>query len=649
MSRTPTTRPDTDGLGGHTPMMQQYLRIKADFPDTLVFYRMGDFYELFYDDARRANRLLDVTLTTRGQSAGEPVVMAGVPVHALENYLAKLIRLGEAVAIAEQVGEVGATKGPVERKVVRVVTPGTVTDTELLDERRDTRLLALAVRGPAAQPVYGLAWLALASGQLGLTECGERELAAWLSRLAPAEVLISGELHEERRPLALRQAGVPLTSRPHWQFDPALGERKLREQLKVAHLAGFNAQDLHAAHAAASALLGYAEHTQGRALSHVSTLTVERAHALLELPPATLRNLEITQTLKGETAPTLLSLLDTCRTGMGSRMLRQWLTHPPREREPARRRLEAIEVLQAAHAVEPLRDALRQVSDVQRTTRAHRAAPGAPARAGGPARDAGGAARAAPPGARGRRAAGRPSRRADAGRGHRRAAAPRGRAGAGGAAARRRRHRHRLRSRTWTSCAPSRPTATPSCWTWRRASGCAPASKPAGAVQQGARLLHRGHQRGHRQGAAELPAPPDPEERRALHHAGTQGLRGQGAVGAGARAGAREVAVGAAARRAAAAPGARWASWAARWPRWTRWPRWPSARARCDWCRPELRAAALHRDRRAAATRWSRPGWPRRAPALHPQRLPARRRARACWSSPARTWAAKAPSCARWR
>jgi DNA mismatch repair protein MutS len=368
MSRTPTTRPDTDGLGGHTPMMQQYLRIKADFPDTLVFYRMGDFYELFYDDARRANRLLDVTLTTRGQSAGEPVVMAGVPVHALENYLARLIRQGEAVAIAEQIGEVGATKGPVERKVVRVVTPGTVTDTELLDERRDTRLLALAVRGPAAQPVYGLAWLALASGQLGLTECGERELAAWLSRLAPAEVLISGELHEERRPLALRQAGVPLTSRPHWQFDPALGERKLREQLKVAHLAGFNAQDLHAAHAAASALLGYAEHTQGRALSHVSTLTVERAHALLELPPATLRNLEITQTLKGETAPTLLSLLDSCRTGMGSRMLRQWLTHPPREREPARRRLEAIEVLQAAHAVEPLRDALRQVSDVQRTS-----------------------------------------------------------------------------------------------------------------------------------------------------------------------------------------------------------------------------------------------------------------------------------------
>ena len=371
MSRPPTPRPDAPGgLSDHTPMMQQYLRLKADFPDTLLFYRMGDFYEVFFDDARKAHRLLDVTLTTRGQSAGAPVVMAGVPVHALESYLAKLIRLGEAVAIAEQVGEVGASKGPVERKVVRVVTPGTITDTELLDERNDTRLLALAVRGGSggAAPVYGLAWLALASGQLGLTECGERDLAAWLSRLAPAEVLISGELHDEKRPAALRQCGAPLTSRPPWQFDPALGERKLREQLKVAHLAGFNAQDLTTAHAAAAALLGYAEHTQGRALSHVGTLTVERASALLELPPATHRNLELTQTLKGEPAPTLLSLIDTCRTGMGSRMLRHWLTHPPRERAPARQRHDAIAALTAAHALEPLRDALRHVSDVQRIT-----------------------------------------------------------------------------------------------------------------------------------------------------------------------------------------------------------------------------------------------------------------------------------------
>jgi DNA mismatch repair protein MutS len=349
-------------------MMAQYLRIKAEFPDTLVFYRMGDFYEVFFDDARRAHRLLDITITTRGQSNGEPVVMAGVPVHSVEAYLAKLIKLGEAVAIAEQVGEVGATKGPVERKVVRVVTPGTVTDTELLAEREDTRLLAIAQTGPAGSATYGLAWLALASGQLGLTECSERELAAWLARLAPAEILVSAETEADRRPPALRAAGAPLTNRPGWQFDRALGERKLREQLRVAHLAGFNAQDLHVAHAAAAALLSYAEHTQGRALAHINSLSVERASALLELPPATHRNLELTETLRGETSPTLLSLLDTCRTGMGSRLLRHWLTHPLRERGAARERQGAMGVLLQTGAGEGLRDALRHVSDVQRIT-----------------------------------------------------------------------------------------------------------------------------------------------------------------------------------------------------------------------------------------------------------------------------------------
>ncbi|HNG81423.1 MAG TPA: DNA mismatch repair protein MutS, partial [Burkholderiaceae bacterium] len=371
----PEARPSpsvAQDFAGHTPMMQQYLRIKAEFPDTLVFYRMGDFYEVFFDDARKANRLLDITLTTRGQSNGEPVVMAGVPVHSVEAYLAKLIKLGEAVAIAEQVGEVGATKGPVERKVVRVVTPGTVTDTELLAEREDTRLLALAVKGPAASPTYGLAWLALASGQLGLTECSGRELAAWLARLAPAEILVSAETEAEQRPAALRGCPAPQTNRPGWQFDSALGERKLREQLRVAHLAGFNAQDLHVAHAAAAALLSYAEHTQGRALAHVNSLSVERASALLELPPATHRNLELTVTLRGETAPTLLSLLDTCRSGMGSRLLRHWLTHPLRERSTARERQGAIGVLLAdvanGGATERLRDALRHVSDVQRIT-----------------------------------------------------------------------------------------------------------------------------------------------------------------------------------------------------------------------------------------------------------------------------------------
>jgi len=340
-------------------MMQQYLRIKADFPDTLVLYRMGDFYEVFFDDARRANRLLDITLTSRGASAGEPVVMAGVPVHALESYLAKLIKLGEAVAICEQVGDVATAKGPVERKVVRVVTPGTVTDTELLADKSDARLLAAARIGKA----WGLAWLALTAGEIGLTECGESELGAWLARLAPAEVLID----REQIPASLAAARVTLTHRPAWQFDTALGVRKLCEQLRVASLAGFNAHELNAAQAAAAALLSFAEHTQGQALNHVRQLSVQRASDLLDLPPTTHRNLELTQTLRGEDAPTLLSLIDTCRTGMGSRALRQWLTHPLRERRVATQRHDAIEALQAVGHDE-LRGALRGISDVERIT-----------------------------------------------------------------------------------------------------------------------------------------------------------------------------------------------------------------------------------------------------------------------------------------
>jgi DNA mismatch repair protein MutS len=242
-------------------MMQQYLRIKAEHPDTLLFYRMGDFYELFFDDARKAHRLLDITLTTRGQSAGEPVVMAGVPVHSVEGYLSRLLKLGESVAVAEQVGDVATAKGPVERKVVRVVTPGTVTDSELMADRADTLLVAIHRK----RATWGLAWLGVASGTLGITECGERELAGWLARLDPAELLHDGgEL-----PAIVLQARAARTARPPWQFDAALGERKLCAQLHVPSLAGFNAQDLPVAHAAAAALLAFAEHTQGQALAHV--------------------------------------------------------------------------------------------------------------------------------------------------------------------------------------------------------------------------------------------------------------------------------------------------------------------------------------------------------------------------------------------
>ncbi len=342
-------------------MMQQYLRIKAEHPDTLVFYRMGDFYELFYDDARKANRLLDITLTQRGSSGGEPVVMAGVPVHSMESYLARLLKLGEAVAVAEQVGDVATAKGPVERKVVRVVTPGTVTDSELMAERADTVLLALY----SHRNRHGLAWLSLATGQLGLTECADAELPGWLARLDPAELLVDNGLAPHQLPSAVLRARATRAGRPSWQFESALGERKLREQLQVASLAGLNAQDLPVAHAAAAALLSYAEHTQGRALAHVRTLRVERAGELLDLPPATHRNLELVQTLRGEDSPTLLSLLDTCRTGMGSRRLRHWLTHPSRERSTAAQRHQALAQL-LTQGFEPLREALRGISDVER-------------------------------------------------------------------------------------------------------------------------------------------------------------------------------------------------------------------------------------------------------------------------------------------
>ncbi len=356
-------------FSAHTPMMAQYLTLKAQHPDTLVFYRMGDFYELFWDDAEKAARLLDITLTQRGQSAGQPVVMAGVPFHALENYLARLIKLGESVAICEQVGEVGASKGPVERKVVRVVTPGTLTDTELLSDKTESLLLAVH---PGGRGRCGLAWMSVTQGKVLLAECASDELGPWLARIAPSELIYSAGVTErfEQQLRALRQQGVftcPLGPRPDWQFDGPLGERKLREQLGAASLHAWDAQDLGLAHAAAAGLLQYAEHTQGRHLSHVHSVQVQRDDALIALPPATRRNLELVKTLRGEDSPTLFSLLDTCMTGMGSRLLKAWLLEPERDRRAAKQRLAATAALQAG-PWQQLRDALKGVSDVERIT-----------------------------------------------------------------------------------------------------------------------------------------------------------------------------------------------------------------------------------------------------------------------------------------
>lgn len=360
-------------LSQHTPMMQQYLRAKMEFPDTIVFYRMGDFYEMFYDDAKRAARILDLTLTARGQSRGEPIPMAGVPVHAMENYLARLIRLGESVAICEQIGTPGETKGPMERKVVRVVTPGTLTESELTSEKQDNLLLALHFPGRGKE--IGLAWLSMTRGQITLAESMLDDLPAWLTRIAPAEILLSQGLttrQQDQLQQALQTSGLShtaVTKRPEWQFESALGERNLCEHLQVASLEAWCAQHMQPSHAAASALLTYAEHTQGRAISYLNTLKVERQDNALELPPATCRNLELIQTLRGEDSPTLFSLLDTCQTSMGSRTLKRWLLSPERNRYQATLRQEAIATLLAPHAsYGNIRQALRHISDVERIT-----------------------------------------------------------------------------------------------------------------------------------------------------------------------------------------------------------------------------------------------------------------------------------------
>ena len=359
-------------LSGHTPMIQQYLGLKAEYPETLLFYRMGDFYELFFEDAEKVTRLIDITLTQRGQSNGEPVLMAGVPFHSLETYLARLIKLGESVAICEQVGDVGASKGPVERKVVRVVTPGTLTDSALLSDKTEAYVLAVH---QSERQGCGLAWLSVTQGLIHLAECSTADLLNWVARIAPSEVIYSAEVSpafEQQIKGVCNNTGLPAQLRPAWQFDAALGARKLLEHLQAASLSAWNAQDVSQAHAAAAALLAYAEHTQGRALAHVHGVYVARDDALIDLPQTTRRNLELTQTLRGEDDPTLFSLLDTCMTGMGSRQLKQWLLSPERDRSQAQARLQAIDALQqhttgsASPCFKVLRDALKGSGDVQR-------------------------------------------------------------------------------------------------------------------------------------------------------------------------------------------------------------------------------------------------------------------------------------------
>ena len=329
---------DTAALRPHTPMMQQYLRIKGQYPDILLFYRMGDFYELFYEDARRAAPLLDIALTARGQSAGEPIPMAGVPFHAVDSYLARLVRRGESVAICEQLGDPGAAKGPIERQVVRIVTPGTVTDAALLEERVDTLLAALVREGAR----FGLAWLDLAAGRFTVLEDeGCASLAAELERLRPAELLLA----EAAGGAELARPGTAVRTRPPWHFELASASRLLTEQLGTLDLKGFGADELPLAIRAAGALLQYVRDTQKSALPHIRALQVEERSDALLLDAASRRNLELDTSLGGNAGATLLAVIDSCVTAMGSRLLRRWLNRPLRSQSLLRERYHALAML----------------------------------------------------------------------------------------------------------------------------------------------------------------------------------------------------------------------------------------------------------------------------------------------------------------
>jgi DNA mismatch repair protein MutS len=345
----------------HTPMMQQYLRIKAQHPDVLLFYRMGDFYEMFYDDARRAAGLLDIALTQRGASAGAPIPMAGVPAATLDSYLAKLVRKGESVAICEQRGDPGKTKGPMEREVVRIVTPGTVTDEALLEDRRDNFLASIHSQGDR----HGLAWLDLSAGRFSVMELENRAaLETELERLRPAEILIA-----EGEQSALEQLNAsdrPWRTRAPWHFDVDSAARALTEQFRTRDLAGFGCADKPLAIAAAGALLAFVRETQKSALPHLLSITTEERDAALVMDPATRRNLELDQSISGSPELTLAGVFDHTATSMGGRLLRRWLHRPLRDRKTLDERYRSVAALMDGTQHVQLAQTLRAVGDLER-------------------------------------------------------------------------------------------------------------------------------------------------------------------------------------------------------------------------------------------------------------------------------------------
>lgn len=343
-------------LSAHTPMMQQYFGLKSQHPNILLFYRMGDFYELFFDDAKKAAALLDISLTKRGQSAGEPIPMAGVPYHAVEGYLARLVQLGESVAICEQVGDPATSKGPVERKVVRIVTPGTVTDEALLNERQDNLLCAIS----QSRQHYGLAQLDLSSGRFLLNQVNNADdLAALLQRLNPAELLYPEDFSQSA--LTERKGA---RRRPIWEFDLASAERLLCQQFETRDLQSFGVKDAPVALMAAGCLMQYVNDTQRAQLPHIRSIALERPEDYIVLDAATRRNLELTSTLSGQTDNTLASVLDRCQTAMGSRLLKRWIHAPLRDQNLLNQRYAAVNELTDDY--EALQPQLKHIGDIER-------------------------------------------------------------------------------------------------------------------------------------------------------------------------------------------------------------------------------------------------------------------------------------------
>jgi DNA mismatch repair protein MutS len=342
-------------------MMQQYLRIKAQHPDTLLLYRMGDFYELFYEDARTAAGLLDIALTSRGQSAGAAIPMAGVPVQSLDAYLARLVRRGQSVAICEQIGDPAKARGPMERQVLRVVTPGTVTDDALLEQRRETLLATLLTE----RNRFGLAWLELSSGRFSVLESEQPgAIEAELERLRPAELLLAED--QARDIQALCRQPLVVRTRAPWHFELASASRLLTDQLGTLDLRGFGVDELPLAIRAAGALLQYVRDTQKSAVPHIRALRVEERADSLGLDAATRRNLELDTSLSGNEAATLFAVLDSSVTAMGSRALRRWLNRPIRAQGVLRERYHAIATMAESRRYEPLREQLREIGDLER-------------------------------------------------------------------------------------------------------------------------------------------------------------------------------------------------------------------------------------------------------------------------------------------